>query len=135
MSTTTHAQLVGVEVQLSETYRPVFLAGARVVVLRQSGRTGSLTVAMRERRGAYEVGSEICVGVSEVVQLGRFRVMCRVSGGVTGTRGPSPLKLHGIEQRYESRELASRAALEAKAAVSPHAVALFEYWPEEVPAS
>lgn len=64
--------------------------------------------------------------------LGQFRVMCRVSGGMTGTRGPVPMKLSGVEQRFDTYEEAQRAAADALRAVSPHAKALFEYWPEEV---
>lgn len=65
-------------------------------------------------------------------EKGQWRVMCRVSGGITGTRGPTPLKLHGVEQRYDTYEEAQRAAADAMRAVSPYAKALFEYWPEQV---
>lgn len=61
-----------------------------------------------------------------------WRVMCRVSGGVTGTRGPVPLKLGGVEQVFRTKAEAQAAAEAAKRFVSPYAKALFEYWPEEV---
>lgn len=125
--------LIGGDVQLVPTYGPPLLAGARVRVLRVSARTAGLTVQLLEARGVYAAGDEIHVSCYEVEPIGTWRVMCRVSGGVTGERGPQPLKLRGLEQRYVDEVAARRAAENAQAAVSRFAAARFEYWPERVP--
>jgi hypothetical protein len=61
-----------------------------------------------------------------------WRVMCRVSGGVTGTRGPTPLRSGGREARFPTFEAADAHARALLAGVSPHATCRFEYWAEKV---
>jgi len=61
-----------------------------------------------------------------------WRVICRVSGGVTGTR-MTELKRLGKLARFDTRE---DAQLEAdrliKSMNHEHSVAYFEYWPGQV---
>lgn len=61
----------------------------------------------------------------------RFVVMCRVSGGVTGTR-EGPLKKGGEVQYFGSREVAQAEAdrLDVARNGNPFRVADFRYWVE-----
>ena len=58
-----------------------------------------------------------------------FRVMCRVSGGVTGTR-EGLMKKNGVElvfkTRAEAQEAATRATKDFQG--NPYRVADFRYW-------
>lgn len=62
----------------------------------------------------------------------RYIVMCRVSGGVTGTR-QSELKKDGTIQIFDQRDEAERKAVEltAKLNSDPYRTAAFQYWVEE----
>lgn len=59
-----------------------------------------------------------------------FYVMCRVSGGVTGTR-ESLLKSNGTVKTFASREDAAAEAKRLTAVYNgdPYRKAFFEYWP------
>lgn len=60
-----------------------------------------------------------------------YIIMCRVSGGVTGTR-KAPFKSLGEIQVFDSREEAEkRASALMQSANSPNLLASFEYWVEE----
>jgi hypothetical protein len=61
-----------------------------------------------------------------------FIVMCRVSGGVTGTR-EAVLKRDGVTQTFETRESAQAEAtrMDQQNNGNPHRVADFRYWVEE----
>ncbi|HMF92654.1 MAG TPA: hypothetical protein VKE96_00090 [Vicinamibacterales bacterium] len=62
------------------------------------------------------------------VQPRGFRVMCRVSGGVTGTREDF-LKKNGTIAEFETREAAAAEAARLTTQYNnAHAVACFEYW-------
>lgn len=62
----------------------------------------------------------------------RYIVMCRVSGGVTGTR-QSELKKDGQIQIFDQREEAEQRAVEltTKLNSDPYRTAAFQYWVEE----
>lgn len=59
----------------------------------------------------------------------RYIVMCRVSGGVTGTR-QAPLKSAGVVQYFADRTEAELVAAKLNANPRPFAVATFSYWVE-----
>jgi hypothetical protein len=61
-----------------------------------------------------------------------FIVMCRVSGGVTGTR-ESVLKNNGVVKYFDTREAAQAEAsrLMTERQGDPYRVADFRYWVEE----
>jgi len=62
----------------------------------------------------------------------RYRVWCRVSGGVTGTR-ESHVKANGVVMEFETYEEAARLAAQyMEAANGRWATANFEYRPVEV---
>ncbi len=63
----------------------------------------------------------------------RWIVMCRVSGGVTGTR-QAPLKgRDGDVRDFETREAAADEARRLNREMNgPYGAARFTYWPEEV---
>jgi hypothetical protein len=65
------------------------------------------------------------------MNVNRWIVRCRVSGGVTGTR-ESVLKSNGFTQYFETeadaREKASRLVAQMN---GPYSIAHFQYWPEE----
>ncbi|KKM43791.1 hypothetical protein LCGC14_1562540 [marine sediment metagenome] len=61
----------------------------------------------------------------------KFIVMCRVTGGVTGTR-EAPLKREGKIRVFSSREVAEKLASSLmQAANNPHRTADFSYWTEK----
>lgn len=63
--------------------------------------------------------------------MGKWIVMCRVSGGVTGTR-EAVLRSHDVVQYFETREAAQAKAAELTAKMNhAYSVASFRYWPEE----
>ncbi len=66
-------------------------------------------------------------------QTGRFIVMCRVSGGVTGTR-EAQLKANGVPVFFDTRDAAQAKAddLLQKMNNNAYAVAYFQYWVEEL---
>lgn len=60
-----------------------------------------------------------------------FIVMCRVSGGVTGTR-EAPLKKGGVVEQFPTRAEAQAVATRLMdQANGPYRTADFRYWPEE----
>lgn len=63
--------------------------------------------------------------------MNRYFIMCRVSGGVTGTR-EAPLKSHGEIQFFDSKaEAAQEAArLNDRMNGNPFRTADFRYWVE-----
>lgn len=65
--------------------------------------------------------------------MSAFIVMCRVSGGITGTR-EAPLKRDGAVIYFDTREKAETEArrLESKMDGSPYRTADFRYWAERV---
>ncbi len=54
-------------------------------------------------------------------------VMCKVSGGVTGTR-QGPLKTDGQIVKFETKDAAQQRADALLRAVSPYNKATFSYW-------
>lgn len=57
-----------------------------------------------------------------------FYVMCRVSGGVTGTR-EALLKANGVVVEFETREAAETKAKHLNREMNhEHSVAFFQYW-------
>ena len=64
----------------------------------------------------------------------RFIVMCRVSGGITGTR-EGPLKNEGSIVHFADKDEAQSQAdeLSDRYNGNPHRHADFRYWVEEVP--
>lgn len=63
--------------------------------------------------------------------MNRYIVMCRVSGGVTGTR-ETQLKANGAVKYFDTREAAQAEATRLMRAMNnPYSVADFRYWPEE----
>jgi hypothetical protein len=63
-------------------------------------------------------------------EAGSFIVMCRVSGGVTGTR-EAQLKANGVPQFFPTREAAQAEADKLNSTPRPYATASFRYWVEE----
>lgn len=63
--------------------------------------------------------------------MSAFFVMCRVSGGITGTR-EAPLKRDGAVIHFDTREQAEKEArrLETKMNGAPYRTADFRYWAE-----
>jgi hypothetical protein len=57
-------------------------------------------------------------------------VMCRVSGGMTGTR-EAPLKTNGQVRYFDSHEAAAAEAARLMSTNHPYSLADFRYWPEE----
>jgi len=59
---------------------------------------------------------------------GRFMVMCRVSGGATGTR-EALLKANGVVRTFKTFEEAQAEATRLNNMPRPYARASFLYWP------
>lgn len=66
-------------------------------------------------------------------ETGQWIVMCRVSGGVTGTR-VAPLKRNGAVAYFETRDAATVEAARCAAAANGdrYRTAHFQYWAEPV---
>lgn len=67
--------------------------------------------------------------------MSAYHVMCRVSGGVTGTR-EGLLKEDGRVRLFATFEEADAEAKRIQASMgSPYSLATFRYWPVEAPGS
>lgn len=62
-----------------------------------------------------------------------WKVMCRITGGTTGTRERELKTKDGVPERFTEREAAERRAdeLTHKACNNPYRTAEFRYWAEK----